>query len=213
MRGNRWCLVALTGLLLVATANPKGSLSIGLSAAPDPAVARRDADAFKVKVAEITRRGGVTPTAAARARTTVTESEVNSYLAVEVADDLPSGVMSPTVTLLGQGRTKGQAMVDLDRVRQGMGATSALNPLSYLRGRLPVVATGTIESRDGVARLQFESASVSGVPVPKFVIQQIVGYYSRSAHYPSGVNLDEPFTLPARIREIKVERGHAIVVQ
>jgi hypothetical protein len=213
MRGNRWSLVALTGLLLVATANPKGSLSVELSAAPDPAVARRDADAFKVKVAEITRRGGVTATAAARARTTVTESEVNSYLAVEVADDLPSGVVSPTVTLLGQGRTKGQAVVDLDRVRQGMGATSALNPLSYLRGRLPVVATGTIESRDGIARLQFESASVSGVPVPKFVIQQIVGYYSRSAHYPSGVNLDEPFTLPARIREIQVERGQAIVVQ
>ncbi len=51
------------------------------------------------------------------------------------------------------------------------------------------------------------------VPVPKFVIQQIVGYYSRSARYPSGVDLDEPFTLPARIREIQVERGQAIVVQ
>jgi hypothetical protein len=213
MRGNRWSLVTLTGLLLVAPASLNGSLSSWLSAAPDPAVARRDADAFKVKVAEITRRGGLTATAAARARTTVTESEVNSYLAVDVADDLPSGVVAPTVTLLGQGRTKGQAVVDLDLVRQGMGATSALNPLSYLRGRLPVVATGTVESRDGVARLQFESASVSGVPVPKFVIQQIVGYYSRSARYPSGVNLDEPFTLPARIREIQVERGQAIVVQ
>ena len=204
MRGNRLSVVALCCFLLTVT----------VSAGPDPAVARRDADAFKVKVAEITRRGGVTATGAtSSARTTVTESEVNSYLAVEVADALPSGVVSPTVTLLGQGRTKGQAVVDLDRVRQGLGATNVLNPLSYLRGRLPVVATGTIESRDGVARLQFESASVSGVPVPKFVIQQIVGYYSRSARYPSGVDLDEPFTLPARIREIQVERGQAIVVQ
>src|SRR5690349_21081083 len=99
MRGHRWSLVAL--MLLLAVAAP-----------------------FKVKVAEITRRGGVTAAAAARDRTTVTESEVNSYLAVEVADDLPSGVVSPTVTLLGQGRTKGQAVVDLDRVRQGIGATS-----------------------------------------------------------------------------------------
>jgi hypothetical protein len=204
MRRNRCSVVALSCFLL----------TVGLSAGPDPAVARRDADAFKVKVAEITRRGGVTATGAASgARTTVTESEVNSYLAVEVADALPSGVVSPTVTLLGQGRTKGRAVVDLDQVRQGMGATNVLNPLSYLRGRLPVVATGTIESRDGVARLQFESASVSGVPVPKFVIQQIVGYYSRSERYPSGVDLDEPFTLPARIREIQVERGQAIVVQ
>ena len=96
--------------------------------------------------------------------------------------------------MLGQGRTTGQAVVDLDRVRQGMGATSVLNPLSYLRGRLPVVATGTIESKDGIARLQFESATVAGVRVPKFVLQQIVSYYSKSERYPSGVNLDDPFT-------------------
>ena len=213
MRGNSWSLVALLSVLVVGTATLKGSPYLGPSATADPAVARRDADAFKTKVAEITRRGGVATAAAAHARTTVTESEVNGYLAMEVADDLPSGVVAPTVTLLGQGRTTGRAVVDLDRVRQGMGASSPLNPLSYLRGRLPVVATGTIESRDGVARLQFESATVSGVPVPKFVIQQIVGYYSRSARYPSGVNLDDPFTLPARIREIQVERGQAIVVQ
>jgi hypothetical protein len=213
MRGNRWSLVAFLGVLLVTPATLKGSLSIGLSAAADPAIARRDADAFKLKVSEITRRGGVAATATDHARTTVTESEVNGYLATELGKDLPDGVVSPTVTLLGQGRTTGQAVVDLDRVRQGMGATGVLNPLRYLRGRLPVVATGTIESRDGVARLQFESATVSGVRVPKVVIQQIVGYYSRSARFPSGVNLDDPFPLPARIREIQVERGQAIVVQ
>jgi len=213
MRGTRWSLVAFLGVLLVTPATLKGSLSTGLLAAADPAIARRDADTFKLKVSEITRRGGVAPTATGHARTTVTESEVNGYLAMELGNDLPEGVVSPTVTLLGQGRTTGQAVVDLDRVRQGMGATGVLNPLRYLRGRLPVVATGTIESRDGVARLQFESATVSGVRVPKVVIQQIVGYYSRSARFPSGVNLDDPFTLPARIREIQVERGQAIVVQ
>ena len=78
------------------------------------------------------------------ASTTVTESEVNGYLTLEVADDLPSGVVSPAVVMLGQGRASGQAVVDLDRVRQGIGASSVLNPLSYLRGRLPVVATGTL---------------------------------------------------------------------
>ena len=115
--------------------------------------------------------------------------------------------------MLGQGRASGQAVVDLDRVRQGLGANSVLNPLSYLRGRLPVVATGTLESHDGMARLLFESATVSGVRVPKFVLQQIVSYYSKSETFPSGINLDDPFRLPARIREIQVERGRAIVIQ
>jgi hypothetical protein len=199
----RFLLLASLGVLLTST----------LYAVPDPIVARRDADAFKVKVAEITRRGGAAAARPERASTTVTESEVNGYLALELGDDLPSGVVSPAVAMLGQGRASGQAVVDLDRVRQGIGATSVLNPLSYLRGRLPVVATGTLASRDGVARLQFESATVSGVRVPKVVLQQIVSYYSRSATFPSGISLDDPFTLPAGIREIQVERGRAIVVQ
>ena len=209
MHASRRLLLLAPGLLLAAAAY----------AAPDPAAARRDADTFKAKVSEITRRGNAVNATEAPARTqegartTVTEPEVNGYLALDVADNLPAGVVSPAVVLLGQGRATGQAVVDLDRVRQNIGATSVLNPLSYLRGRLPVVATGTIQSRDGIARLQFESATVAGVPVPKFVIQQIVSYYSRSATFPSGVNLDDPFTLPARIREIQVERGQAVVVQ
>jgi hypothetical protein len=58
-----------------------------------------------------------------------------------------------------------------------------------------------------------ESAEISGIPVPKTVLQQVVSYYSRSAQNPSGVNLDDAFELPARIREIRVQPGQAIVVQ
>ena len=198
----RWLLLASLALLTAT-----------LQAVPDPTVARRDAESFKAKVAEITRRSSAATAESPRGNTTVTESEVNGYLALELTDDLPSGVVSPAVVLLGQGRASGQAVVDLDKVRQGIGATGVLNPLRYLRGRLPVVATGTLASQDGVARLQFESATVSGVRVPKIVLQQIVSYYSRSERFPSGISLDDPFTLPAGIREIQVERGRAIVVQ
>ena len=217
MRARRFALVAIVGVILAADAVAiRGAGAPGLSsvATPDPAVARRDADAFRVKLGEISRRGGESATVRPdAARTTVTEPEVNGYLTLDVADDLPAGVVSPNVVMLGQGRASGQAVVDLDRVRQGLGANSVLNPLSYLRGRLPVVATGTLESHDGMARLLFESATVSGVRVPKFVLQQIVSYYSKSETFPSGINLDDPFRLPARIREIQVERGSAIVVQ
>jgi len=51
------------------------------------------------------------------------------------------------------------------------------------------------------------------VPVPKFLLQQIVSYYSRSPEFPNGINIDDPFALPARIREIQVQRGQAIIVQ
>jgi hypothetical protein len=51
------------------------------------------------------------------------------------------------------------------------------------------------------------------VPVPKFVLQQIITHYSRSTEMPEGLSLDAPFALPAQIQEIQVERGQAVVVQ
>jgi hypothetical protein len=171
---------------------------------------RGNADSLKTKIAAI---AGRDHSERAPARTTITEDELNGYLALEAAKDLPNGVVSPAVAMLGEGRSSAQAVVDLDRVRRGLGATSMLNPLSYLRGQVPVVATGTLQSRDGSARLQFESATVAGVRVPKVVLQQIVSHYSRSKRFPSGIDLDGRFTLPAGIRQIVVDRGQAIVVQ
>ena len=173
----------------------------------------RHADNLRVKISAIADRGDAVASGRAPARTTVSEPELNGYLAVDVAADLPAGVVSPSVSMLGAGRAVGRATVDLDRVRRSMGATSVLNPLSFLRGQLPVVATGTLRSGDGIARLQFESATVGGVRVPKLVLQQIVSHYSKSERFPSGISLDDPFRLPARIREIQVERGLAIVIQ
>jgi hypothetical protein len=201
----------MSALRIFISSAPALMLVGALSAdAPDPVASRQQADSLKRKIAAIAERS---EDSQVTARTTVTEPEVNGYLALETRDELPTGVVSPTLTLLGGGRATGQAVVDLDRVRRGIGATSMLNPLSYLRGQLPVAATGALQTRDGVARLQLESATVGGVPVPKIVLQQIVSYYSRSERFPSGIDLDEPFTLPARIREIQIDRGQATIVQ
>jgi hypothetical protein len=78
---------------------------------------------------------------------------------------------------------------------------------------MPVAAAGVLKTHQGVGEFQLESADVAGVPVPKFVLQQIVSYYSRSAEQPSGINIDRTFELPANIKEIQVDRGQAIVVQ
>ena len=80
-------------------------------------------------------------------------------------------------------------------------------------GRVPITASGVLTTSNGVGRFQLESATVGGLPVPKMVLQEIVSHYSRTPQNPSGINLDDPFALPSRIREIQVERGHAVVVQ
>jgi hypothetical protein len=172
---------------------------------------RRDADAMKQKVAAIS-AFGERPTRQAR-RTTVTETEVNAYLVYDAPKDLPVGVVEPSVTILGTGRVSGRAVVDLDAVRKDKKPTSMLDPVNLLTGRLPITATGVLKTSNGVGRFSLESAAVSGIPIPKMVLQEIVSYYSRTPQKPAGIGLDEPFELPARIREILVERGQATVVQ
>ncbi|HKB12766.1 MAG TPA: hypothetical protein VKD69_19015 [Vicinamibacterales bacterium] len=186
-------------------------ICLGVSARADVRPSRRDADALKQKIATITAQAEK-PAAQLR-RTTVTEGEVNSYIVLEARDQVPAGVVDPYITILGGGRVAGRATVDLDAVRKQKNPTSLLDPMNYLMGRLPVTATGVLRTTNGVGRFELESASVSRIPVPKLFLQEIVSYYSRTAENPAGINLDDPFALPARIREIQVERGQAVIVQ
>jgi hypothetical protein len=177
----------------------------------DGSVSKRDADLLMQKVATI-QAAGERPSKQQR-RTTVTENEVNAYFAYDGRSQLPAGVVDPAVTIIGTGRVSGRAVVDLDAVRHARATQSWFDPTNYLTGRLQVMATGRLKTSNGVGQFEFESASVGGVPVPKLLLQEIVGYYSRTASNPSGINIDDPFALPARIREIQVERGQAIIVQ
>jgi len=190
------------------------SLAVILTAAAPRADIRtspKDAALLREKVATITAHGE--KAVKQPRRTILTENEVNSYLVYDAKEQLPVGVVDPWVSAIGPGRVSGRAVVDLDAVRKARNATSLLDPMNYLFGRLPVTATGTLKTSNGVGRFELESASVGSVPIPKMLLQEIISYYSRSKENPSGLSLDDPFALPARIREIQVERGQAIIVQ
>jgi len=192
-------LVALLGI--VAVASPRADIR----------TSRQDATLLKQKVAVINAHAekGLRQSR----RTTLTESEVNSYLVYDAPEQLPTGVVEPSISILGDGRLSARAVVDLDAVRLAKNLTSLLDPMNYLMGKVPVSAIGVLKTANGVGHIELESAAISRLPIPKFLLQEIVSYYSRTAANPAGINLDDPFALPARIREIQVERGHAIIVQ
>ena len=192
-------LVGILGIAAIASLRAEGKAS------------KRDAASLKQKVAAITAHAE-RPTTTSR-RTIVTENEVNSYLVYEAGDQIPAGVVEPSIAVVGGGRLSGRAVVDLDAVRKQKAPTSLLDPMNYLMGRLAVTAVGTLKTSNGVGHFELESSSVGSLPIPKILLQEIVSYYSRTAENPSGVGLDDPFALPARIREIQVERGQAIIVQ
>ena len=54
---------------------------------------------------------------------------------------------------------------------------------------------------------------MSGIPIPKSFLQEIVGYYTRTASDPDGIGIDDPFELPAEIRRIDADSGKALIVQ
>jgi hypothetical protein len=70
-----------------------------------------------------------------------------------------------------------------------------------------------LRTRNGRGQFELQSASVSGVPLPKFLLQEIVSHYTRAEDRPNGIRLDDPFTLPASIKQIDVGQGQAVVVQ
>ena len=182
-----------------------------VSAGVDP-VSRRDAARLQAKIDKINKNvAGRHP--AAPLRTPVTEAELNSYLQFELGDKLPTGVKNPWVSILGDNRVSGRATVDLAQVAKGHKSTGMMDPYNYLTGSVPITANGVLKSRDGVATFALESASISGVPVPVWMLQEIVSSYSKSPESPQGIVIDKPFPLPAGIREIQIAPGQAIVVQ
>ena len=173
---------------------------------------RRDADSLQRKLTAITENALSQPARGALRATTISEREVNAYLRFLARSDMPAGVVEPYVWILGDGRIAGRAIVDLDAVRRQK-ERGWTDPAGYLTGRLPVRATGVLKTQSGVGRFFLESAEVSGVTVPNFVLQEIVSYYTRTPDQPAGASLDSPFELPAGIREIQVGKGTARVIQ
>lgn len=178
------------------------------------ALSPQDADAFARKVAIISQQGTMkTARTAVPRRTPVSESEVNSWFAYRARPLLPVGMTEPQITILGGGRVSGAATVDLDAVARTKRSGSLVDPWNLLGGRLPVTVSGLLHTQNGQGRFELQNASISGVPIPKSLLQELVSYYSRTDDHPQGVSLDEPFALPAGIRQIEVAQGQAIVIQ
>ena len=176
-------------------------------------VSRQSAEDFSQKIALIQRQAE-NPAGPGARRTRLTEDELNSWFMYRAQPVLPAGVSQPQITILGEGRLAGQAIIDLDAVaKRRSSAGGAFDPLSLLGGKVPVSVSGTLHTRDGMARFEVQRAEMSGVPVPVTVLQEVLTYYSRSDERPQGVRLDDVFPLPANIRQIEVGEGQAVVVQ
>jgi hypothetical protein len=103
--------------------------------------------------------------------------------------------------------------LDLEAYAQKRKSGGALDPWGLIGGRVPVTVAGVLHTKDGRGRFELQSAQLSGIPLPKSFLQELVTYYSRTPDKPQGIRIDDPFELPANIRHIEVGQGQAVVVQ
>ena len=199
---SRFARVLVLVAVVASTAHPSAQAK----------VSKGDATKFAGKLAQI-QKNAITPRKGNAARSTqVSDNEINSYLKFLAGAQVPVGIVDPTLHAAGQGRVTGRAIVDLDAVRTQKKRTWT-DPMGYLMGKMPITAVGTLTTSNGTGRFQLESAELSGVTIPKSLLQELLSYYSRTPENPAGINMDEPFQLPAGIVEIRVGEGSAVIVQ
>jgi hypothetical protein len=172
----------------------------------------QQAELFSRKVAQIQKQGA-SPKTTAPIRTALSQDELNSWLAHRAQDRIPAGVSQVQLSLLGQGKVGGQALVDLEVLAKRRSTGGLFDPWAFVGGRVPVTVTGRLRSQNGLANFELEGAEISGVPVPTTMLHELVGFYSKTPRQPEGIRLDDTFQLPANIQQIEVGQGRAVVVQ
>lgn len=193
--------IAAAVLLVTAVLVPAG---------PGAQTPQAQADVTYGKLMDIVKTGEA-PKRAAR-RTVLTEREMNLYLQYRAHTWLPTGITSPRLGFVEADRVATTVIADLDGVR-GKSSGGWFDPMAYMRGKMPVHVVGRLTTQRGTGRFALEQATVDGIPVPAYVIQELLAFYTRSPEQPNGVRLDEPFALPSAIERIEVTAGQATVVQ
>jgi len=189
--------------LALALAGVVVSTSLYASAAPP---ARREAVSFQQKIDALKKQQP-------KRRTVITESELAAYFMFDAAKDLPVGIIDPSITVLGPNRLSGRAVVDLDAVRKASPPTSLLDPKNLLIGRVPLSATAMFTASNGMGKFLLESAKIGNLPLPKLLLDEIASYYTRSEARPNGYTTEDPWPLPAAIREVRITPGQALIIQ
>ena len=189
------------------------TLALAFAVVEGASVSKQQAESFARKIELIEQQGAAPGTRGAVRRTSVTEAEVNSWFTYSAASSLPTGVAAPKLTIVGNRKVIGTATVDLDAVAKSRSRGGVFDIWSLIGGQVPVTVSGLLHAQGGRARFDLQEAEVSGIPVPRRVVEELVDYYSRTPDHPEGVRLDQEFALPAGIRQIELSPGTAVVVQ
>jgi len=211
--------LASLGLALLLAQSAPRTPAPAAAPAPAPAATPRpkapaglsweDADQVAETVARLERRLKAGKPAS-REPITVSERQVNSYVALALGSKLPASVSGLSFRFEPE-RLAASGMLDLDAVKEKLPKTGASTLLSFLGGTVPVTVKGRFQGVSGQGQVVVEEAAVNGISLPPSVLAQIVAQATRSSKQPAGFDLLAPFPLPWTARSVRLEAGRAVV--
>ncbi|HEX7228602.1 MAG TPA: hypothetical protein VF353_12585, partial [Candidatus Binatia bacterium] len=162
------------------------------------ALSQEDGNRLQAKIDAIVKNAAADPPKPRKLA--IAEREANSYLVFNLKEKIPKGLAEPEITMIGDGALAARVLVDMDEVKRRRQSRSVIDPLNYLSGQVPLNARGLLRTREGRGQFYLRSADIGGVPLPKPLLQELVGFFSRTPQNPNGFDIDAPFDLPSRIR-------------
>ena len=200
---------SLFALLLLA---PVASTEQAPRPVPRPGLSWAEAEALDRKLAAIEKQHVVAPRKSRPETVTVTESELNSYLNLTMAEKLPKEVKDLEVHLLEHERLQANGLVDLDQVKAKVATrSSSWNPLLLMGGFVPVQLRGRLVNRDGFGSIIWEDVQVNAWSLPVSLLEQMVASATKKPDNPEGVDISAPFRLPYSVRRVRLEPGRAFL--
>ena len=139
----------------------------------------------------------------------ITEGELNSYLNLTYAPELP-GITDMDIRIDSE-RLEARGLIDLERVRGKVPPPSPWSPLALLRGKVPVELKGKLRTRDGFGTIEVEEAWIASLPVPMSFVEQIVASATRKPSQPEGFDIHAPFRLPYAVDRVRLETARAFL--
>jgi hypothetical protein len=149
--------------------------------------------------------------APAEPRLLVRQAELNSYVNLTLAAQLPPGVTELEFQI-EKDRVSAKGMLDLDQlpVKQAAGA-SPWSPINFLSGKVPVELRGRLTSQDGFGSFEPEDIRLATIPVPASLLAQAVAQATRTSDNPQGFDILSPFRLPYGARRVRLQPAKILV--
>ena len=198
---------------VVAAALLGGALAVnyGCSSVETKPSSIDQGEILKEKVEQLIANGELDPVPPKTTR--FTEAELNTILNGQIADWIPNGLSEPQVRLLGKDRFSLRVIVDIDEFKRRRKRPQSAGPLNFFSGKMPALIRGDLITKDGKGQFKLQSTEINGIPLPRALALDLLSTDTQTRRHPEGFDIEKPFDLPAKIRQLHINTAEIFVIQ